>query len=441
MKLYQDENYTGALAEFEASYALKPTPSTLQNVALSLKALYRYTKAAETLKALLDRHAAELDEAERATIAQAIDELLSLVGRIAVETTPSNAVVTLDGRALTPAEHAGLDVDVGEHVLGASAPGYAPYRETLRVSAGREPQTVQVSLRPVAGFVKVVSNDRDAAIAIDGQPKAFAAWSGPVAPGRHYVQIYRSGHETFEEVIFVEVGKTVSVSGNPGEPLEPEEPDDEADEPSTSAPPLRAQQGKGFYLLAALSPQRISSSPKGLSHDEDQGGGAALGARAGYRFWRPVALELMLEGGKIDVDDAACIGDSGQSAPCTDTQSYSVRTFRFGPNLRVMSTHHRLRFTAALGLGAVSHSFDFDERPDGGGLPQGTAKAINLYVNVELGGQLNLGNVLLGLGLVGFFDGAANLEVENEPLYPTDTTGLQFFGLSLQGGWSQWSSR
>src|SRR5688572_16726720 len=84
VKLYQDENFTGALAEFEASYALKPTPSTLQNVALSLKALYRYTKAAETLKALVERHGAELDEAERATITQAIDELLSLVGRIAV---------------------------------------------------------------------------------------------------------------------------------------------------------------------------------------------------------------------------------------------------------------------------------------------------------------------------------------------------------------------
>jgi hypothetical protein len=333
-------------------------------------------------------------------------------------------------------------VDVGELVLGASAPGYAPYRETLRVSAGREPQTVQVALRPVAGFVKVVSNDRDAAIAIDGQPKAFAAWSGPVTPGRHYVQIYRSGHETFEEVIFVEVGKTVSISGSPGEPLEPDEPDDEADEPSPATPPPRGQQGKGFYLLAALSPQRISSSPKGLNHDEDQGGGAALGARAGYRFWRPVALELMLEGGKIDVDDAdACMSDDGQSASCAETQSYSVRTFRFGPNLRVMSTHHRLRFTAALGLGAVSHSFDFDDQPAPLGVSEGTAKAVNLYVNVELGGQLNLGNVLLGLGLVGFFDGAANLKVGNDRLYPTDTSGLQFFGLSLQGGWSQWSSR
>src|SRR6187401_2786883 len=46
IKLYQDTNYPGALAEFEAAYAQKPGPSSLQNVALCQKALFRYREAA-----------------------------------------------------------------------------------------------------------------------------------------------------------------------------------------------------------------------------------------------------------------------------------------------------------------------------------------------------------------------------------------------------------
>ncbi|HEX6275750.1 MAG TPA: hypothetical protein VFZ53_22065, partial [Polyangiaceae bacterium] len=37
-KLYQDGNYAGALAEFEAAYESKPGPGSLQNVALCQKA-------------------------------------------------------------------------------------------------------------------------------------------------------------------------------------------------------------------------------------------------------------------------------------------------------------------------------------------------------------------------------------------------------------------
>src|SRR5688572_12729410 len=50
IKLYQDTNYPGALAEFEAAYAAKPGPGSLQNVALCQKALFRYREAAATLE-------------------------------------------------------------------------------------------------------------------------------------------------------------------------------------------------------------------------------------------------------------------------------------------------------------------------------------------------------------------------------------------------------
>src|SRR6187399_3569421 len=80
IKLYQDTNYPGALAEFEAAYAAKPGPSSLQNVALCQKALFRYREAATTLEELLRVHGSELSEGERKAVTDAIAELHGLVG-------------------------------------------------------------------------------------------------------------------------------------------------------------------------------------------------------------------------------------------------------------------------------------------------------------------------------------------------------------------------
>src|SRR3954468_24546196 len=68
IKLYQDTNYPGALAEFEAAYTAKPGAGSLQNVALSQKALFRYREAADTLAQLLARHGSELSEGEKKAV-------------------------------------------------------------------------------------------------------------------------------------------------------------------------------------------------------------------------------------------------------------------------------------------------------------------------------------------------------------------------------------
>ena len=102
VKLYRDANYPGALAEFEAAYQLKPGPSSLQNVALSQKALFRYGEAADTLKLLLERHGAELGEDERRAMRLAIEELEGLIGSVLVSVEPANARVTINGQLVPP---------------------------------------------------------------------------------------------------------------------------------------------------------------------------------------------------------------------------------------------------------------------------------------------------------------------------------------------------
>src|SRR6187455_1093705 len=91
VKLYRDTNYPGALAEFEAAYRDKPGPGSLQNVALCLKALFRYAEAASSLRLLLARHAEELSAPEREAMEKTVQEFESLVGKLKLELEPAEA--------------------------------------------------------------------------------------------------------------------------------------------------------------------------------------------------------------------------------------------------------------------------------------------------------------------------------------------------------------
>ena len=64
-------------------------------------------------------------------------ELDGLVGSIVVDVEPSDAKVTVDGRALPLSElHAGVEVNVGEHTVIADEPGYARLVRVVNVASG-----------------------------------------------------------------------------------------------------------------------------------------------------------------------------------------------------------------------------------------------------------------------------------------------------------------
>lgn len=443
VRLYGDGNYAGALAEFEAAYSLKATAASLQNAALCLKALYRYAQAAQTLDMLLERHGAELSDSERETVRTARDELAALLSAVRFALSPPDAKLTIDGRFVPATEaSAGIQLDVGEHVVEASAPGYATLRKSVRVATGQQPTTMELSLRPVAGFLEVRSSDDHAVIAIDGQARAQRTWRGPATPGQHYVQIYKPGYRAFERDVAVELGKTVVVEGVPGPPRDA----DVAPESKRHAREKQPASGGGWYGLGALTAQRPTNQPNGFKaiaggKDETSSGGGALGLRGGYRIWKAVALELMIDAGEVTVQKA-CDESAGKS-PSSDcdapalTRDYSVATFRIGPNLRIMSTSDRLRVVGTLGMGAVSHTFRLGETSAVG--DGGKDRASDPYLLLELGGEMNLGHVLLGLGLSLFFDGGSDLSVNGRELYPEDSDGLGFIGLTIRGGVSQWA--
>src|SRR5690606_2677121 len=168
-----------------------------QNIALCQKALFRYAAAAATLAELLELYGGSLSAGERGDIQSALTELRALTRRVVFRITPEQALLEVNGTSHdAPARRRGIELNVGEHLIAVSAPGYAPERRSIQIASGESPASVELALEPVAGFVTVITETPGAAIAIDGRALAYPRWSGPLEPGEHWLQIYKTGHET-----------------------------------------------------------------------------------------------------------------------------------------------------------------------------------------------------------------------------------------------------
>jgi len=438
IKLYNDGNFQGALAEFDAAYHLKPGPSSLKNIALCQKGLFRYTDAVDTLQKVLDRHGAEMSEDERRAVQNAMTELSSLIGTIVLHVTPESAKVTLDGRGVSADERrSSVRLSTGEHVIVAEASGYGRQARTIRVAGGQKDVVVDLTLMPTSGLVTITSKDPKAAIAIDGKALAFANWTGPLPPGEHYVQVYRDGYKPFEQRFTVELGKSMQVDAE----LVPDD----------SPAPKKNPQLRGWYALGVLSALGLRNSPAKMEIDKSEISGAAVGVRAGYRVWTPIGVEMLVEGGRHDVKKA-CDTDVEKSAdrPCGThpfERSFRLDSVRLGPALRVMSGGETLRFTSSIGTGAVRHEMRLDppDKSDPDYNPSiygGTASGWDPYFLLEVGIQYNWSHILLELDGLVFLDGASNVKGhldDNSSWEPfKDTGGLVMGGLGIRVGWSEW---
>lgn len=440
VKLYQEGNFTGALAEFEEAYREHPTWGALQNVALCQRALFRYAEAAVTLEKLLVTHAADLDDKAKSEVQRTIDELAALTGTVKLVPKPADARLSVDGRALEGSDRGqALRLNVGEHTLVAEAPGYQRWTRVIRV-ASRSTSTLEIPLVATMGFAEVTVDDADAAIAIDGVAKAFKTWRGALDPGRHYVQVYKSGRAPFEQAFTIAVGATEQIHATLGPPTAQDTPPAKAQRSEPTLAPVR-----GWYGLFALDLLDLRTAPAGLTHDPDKPGrGAQVGVRAGYRLWTPVGAELQLGWGTYTVD-AACIGDTCGNA----RQAYELGTFRVGGNLRVMSSGQQLRFTSTVGVGAARHELavkEFDgDAAAAGALAPYSARGVDPYFQFDIGAQMNLGHWLAELTLDVHFDGAGRVrgtDGAGKAVAPYENAGgLTTAGIGLRFGWGEWTDR
>ncbi len=454
IKLYQDQNYAGALAEFEAAYALKPGPGSLQNIALCQKGLFRYGEAADSLERLLTKHAADLSEAERSAAERAKAELEALVGAVRVEVTPPSATVTLDGRPF-PLQEGGTSarLNVGEHLFAASAPGYARVSRTVSVASGQGEQRVALELVATAGFLDITATDPKHAIAVDGAPVAYGRYHGAVTPGdEHLVQIYDGATVLFEQRVKVELGKTLAVA--PGTPGTAPTPNATSNGESAGAKPPEKKQ-LGWYGMGSISLLASSTPPFRFDLSEASSRAFGLGLRGGKRFKPAVAIEGLIGYSSLKVS-GACDRHRGELAmppivcgtPEADALdvSYQVHSFRYGPALSLMTTDPRLRAIGGLGIGLVWHQLSCDGCSAG---KQQKSSGTDAFFLMELGLGANLRHLVMALALQTIIDGTGgmvdgrNLGTEAAPIHETayDKSGkaLAYVGLELRLGMSEWA--
>ena len=174
--------YEDARISFQQSYALKPAPAALRNLAAAELKTGHYVDAARHFAIYLKTtKAADIDRVD--LVEQAFAEAKSHCGMLFVETSVNGAEIGVDGQTIgrTPLSGEPWWVEPGEHVVTAQLVGYDDHKEKHNVDAGRTLR-IFVNLLP-SGLVASSATFSDPAIAVAGERLASSAGGRSLGPG------------------------------------------------------------------------------------------------------------------------------------------------------------------------------------------------------------------------------------------------------------------
>jgi hypothetical protein len=173
IKLYEDADYTVALAEFERVYELMPDYRVLYNIGQVNIQLGRYARAFRTLKEYTARGGPEIPSDRRAAVQADLAQLSGRVARISVAVDQPGAEVSIDGTLVGKAPLVEpLVVDVGERTLRVSLAGYTPQTRSITLAGGDSRDSSFVLEQEAAAPVATPTP----------APAATPAWSPRPAP-------------------------------------------------------------------------------------------------------------------------------------------------------------------------------------------------------------------------------------------------------------------
>ncbi|MCB9578753.1 MAG: PEGA domain-containing protein [Polyangiaceae bacterium] len=222
LKLFNQRDDGGALAEFQRAYELIPHPLVLYNIGVVQAAMKHPVEAVDALDRLIaspgDLSADRLAHARELRAEQA-----ARIARIEIRSNVDGARIEVDGvdvgQAPLPEP---LAVASGQHVIALVASGHAPSRRTVTVAGGRR-QALDFQLVPLDGKLGMLEVDTpvlDADVVVDGVVVGKTPLAGPLslAPGRHVVDVRRKGYRPARQVLTVADGGKARIAPN----LEPD---------------------------------------------------------------------------------------------------------------------------------------------------------------------------------------------------------------------------
>ena len=203
LKLFNQRDDGGALAEFQRAYELIPHPLVLYNIGVVQAAMKHPVEAVDALDRLIaspgDLSADRLAHARELRAEQA-----ARIARIEIRSNVDGARIEVDGvdvgQAPLPEP---LAVASGQHVIALVASGHAPSRRTVTVAGGRR-QALDFQLVPLDGKLGMLEVDTpvlDADVVVDGVVVGKTPLAGPLslAPGRHVVDVRRKAQAARDE--------------------------------------------------------------------------------------------------------------------------------------------------------------------------------------------------------------------------------------------------
>jgi len=136
--LSDEGKWSEALAAFQKSDELVPSPSVRFNIGATLRALGRYVEAKDTLEDILskeDTFKPPLKPAFKEEVKKLLAEVYDKVVMITVKRTPADAELAVDGAPPKPKPDGRIELDPGRHVFSLSAKGYETTTTTRTLTA------------------------------------------------------------------------------------------------------------------------------------------------------------------------------------------------------------------------------------------------------------------------------------------------------------------
>jgi hypothetical protein len=271
IKLLEESNNAGALAEFGRAYELVQSPLVLYNMGLVYATMGRAVDAVDAF----DKVLAEPRDLGKDDIARAVETRAEQLRRVAVlelVTDAKDAVVEVDNVRFgkTPLARP-LRVVGGTHVVTVVVPGFHPFHKEITV-AGSETRKVTVelvALEQQLARLRVATRLPDAEVVVDGEKKGTTPLAAPlvVEPGLRRVELRRDGYKTAKAEVTAVAGAAAEVA------LEPE----------IDAIALATQ---GEVVNAEVSESAVTVSVDGGRGQELSGGLRLLPGRHVLRFER-----------------------------------------------------------------------------------------------------------------------------------------------------------
>ena len=193
-RLYEVEDYKGAVTEFETSVRLYPTKNGYFNLANCYKALHRYEDALFAIEQLETRFEGKIDGTMRRKATRLKSLIASVVGEVTIYVDPLDAAIRLNGKTLPEKRHGNpVKLGPGEYLIEVSRDGYESDARKVTVYSQKK-MDVRVALSPEKGTLTVRTDVDGATVVVDGEEKGATPLTLTLPAGEHLVAVSLDGY-------------------------------------------------------------------------------------------------------------------------------------------------------------------------------------------------------------------------------------------------------